>query len=144
MKTQRIRAGADFRYLEFLKDLEKNIKNNEEISLSYFARKHKIGNCITIALIELKIIKKIRYKKYIWISKSPDSLMVKNLLNDISIRNHGYNRQVSNDKKLNNIVMSNNIIKPKKLINLKKDNKKEQEKKYLVSLFWGFIKIELC
>ena len=79
-KIKIIRKGADLRILDFLIDLHNNLNEQNFIGLNETATKHKIGTCYGPTIKSLKIIKRIGFKKYLWLVGKPTLLMAKKIL----------------------------------------------------------------
>ena len=92
-----IRRGADLRVFEFLKDLQNNLYDSNLIVINQMAKKHKIGMCYGLTLIDLKIIKKLGCKKYLWLAGNPSLLMARKILKHYRENNRNIieNEQVS-------------------------------------------------
>lgn len=138
-KNRIIRRGADLRVLEFLKDLQNNIYDSNLIGINQMARKHKIGMCYGVTLINLKIIKRVGHKKYLWLAGNPSLTMARKILKDYS------------ENKYKNVIENNQIeIKFKEPVKRKytkrQDVKQTENKKenniYSLNILWGLIKIQ--
>jgi Ni,Fe-hydrogenase I large subunit len=93
-KNEIIKRGADLRVLEFLKDLQNNIYDSNIIYLDQMARKHKIGTCYGKSLVDLKIIKRLGNKNYLWLGNNPSLIMARKILK--YYREHKYKNAIEN------------------------------------------------
>ena len=132
LKEVIVRSNAKFRYLEFLKEFYSLAKENKEISFIYLSDKHKIAKGLQLALVELKIAKKISVRNYKWIGNKP-SLEMANLI--LKWQRERYVR-VKIEPTIKNKAITNNISYKPRVKSIQ-----EPKEKNTISILWGLIKI---
>lgn len=138
-KNRIIRGGADLRVLEFLKNLQNNIYDSNLVGISQMARKHKIGVCYGAALTNLKIIKRVGHKKYLWLGSNPSLLMARKILKYYS---ENYYKNVIENKQIE--IKFKEPVKRKytKRQDIKQTENKKENNIYSLNILWGLIKIQ--
>jgi hypothetical protein len=138
-KNKIIKRGADLRVLEFLKDLQNNMNDGNLIGINQMARKHKTGMCYGKTLVDLKIIKRVGHKKYLWLGSNPSLLMARKILKYYSENKY---KNVIENKQIE--IKFKEPVKRKytKRQDIKQTENKKENNIYSLNILWGLIKIQ--
>ena len=151
LKNIIVKSNAEFRYLNFLKELNFLLKNNQYVSFNELVKKHKIARGLLASMQELKIVKKLSPRKFKWVGKKPSLEMANEILKNqrdrvgfraVQIRNRTrkprtITKEISNEIKVASST-PRKIRTPRKVSTLK-----PAEKIIKISIFWGFLKFEI-
>jgi hypothetical protein len=150
MKTEskrqnRINTITIKKYTFFLKEVYRQIQENEYIYMNRVCCDFKIGRHIPTILKEEKIIKKNSVNKYSWIGKKPSLQMVNLILKKgrIYCDKSRYLSKETGQKEINFKTSVTKLIK-KPVVKIVNPSTKiiEQKQNYSFSILWGLIKIQ--